>query len=70
MSRKKAAPEGETETVVPLVSFTGYPDGKTPVVFLSGVTSAPIPDEYAALLRAKKLIPDIASDEPQSPAAD
>ncbi|WP_432344687.1 hypothetical protein WMC41_15935 [Shinella yambaruensis] len=45
-----------TETFVPAVSFTGYPDGKTPVEFQAGVESVPVPAAYAALIRSKGLL--------------
>lgn len=65
MSRKKTEPADGLEVVVPLVSFLGYPDDKTPMDFRAGVKSAPIPAAYADLLRSKNLV----SDKP-SPAAD
>jgi hypothetical protein len=70
MSRKKAEPADEMEVVVPLVSFLGYPDDKTPMDFRAGVKSAPIPAEYAALLRSKKLVPQTGTTETTSPAVD
>lgn len=45
-----------TETFVPAVSFTGYPDEKTPVEFQAGVESVPVPAAYAALIREKGLV--------------
>lgn len=44
------------ETFVPAVSFTGYPDGKTPVQFIAGVESAPVSAEFAQLMREKGLV--------------
>lgn len=44
-----------TQTFVPAVSFTGYPDGANPVLFRAGVESPPVSPEYAALIRDKGL---------------
>lgn len=49
------AAEAATETFVPAISFTGYPDGKTEVHFAAGVESQPVPAGYAALIREKGL---------------
>lgn len=57
MTRKRELPtEAAAETIVPAVSFTGYPDGKTPVHFIAGVESAPVPAEFAQLMREKGLV--------------
>ncbi len=57
MTRKRDLPAPTTaETFVPAVSFIGYPDGKTPVQFIAGVECAPVPAEFAQLMRAKGLI--------------
>jgi hypothetical protein len=57
MTRKRELPtETAAETFVPAVSFTGYPDGKTPVQFFAGVESAPVPAEFAQLMREKGLV--------------
>lgn len=50
MTRKAAV-----STFVPAVSFTGYPDGKTPVHFTAGVRSSPLPATYIALIKQKGL---------------
>ena len=57
MTRKRELPSATTaETFVPAVSFTGYPDGKTPVRFIAGAESAPVPAEFAQLMREKGLV--------------
>lgn len=43
-------------TFVPAKSFTGYPDGNTPVRFLAGVESVPVPSDYLDMLREKGLV--------------
>jgi hypothetical protein len=45
-----------TERFVPVEEFTGYPDGKTPVVFKPGVLSIPVTPEFAQLMRDKGLV--------------
>lgn len=47
----------EMETFVPLVTFDGYPRGRTKVVFKAGVESEPVPAKYAELIRQKGLAP-------------
>lgn len=47
--------EIEMETVIPKVSFTGYPDGKTAQRFQAGVETE-VPKVYAYILRQKGLI--------------
>lgn len=44
-----------TETFVPSVSFTGYPDDVHPVEFKAGVESIPVSPQFARLIRAKGL---------------
>ncbi|MCD2183337.1 hypothetical protein [Rhizobium sp. GN54] len=57
MTRKRELPSSTTaETFVPAVSFTGYPDGKTPVQFIAGVESVPVPAGFAQLMRDKGLV--------------
>jgi hypothetical protein len=45
-------------TFLPAVTFTGFPDGdhRNPVLFKAGVESAPVPEEYAQLMRDKGLV--------------
>lgn len=45
----------EMETVIPKVSFTGYPDGKTAQRFQADVETE-VPKVYAYILRQKGLI--------------
>lgn len=40
-------------TFTPAETFTGYPDGKSPVLFKAGVESVPVTTEFAQLMRAK-----------------
>ncbi len=58
MTKKPDAMQAEapTETFVPAVSFTGYPDGEKEVHFVAGQESAPVPAEFIALVRSKGLI--------------
>lgn len=48
---KRPAPELVTFT--PTETFTGYPDGKTAVLFKAGVESQPVTADFARLMRAK-----------------
>ncbi len=50
-----------TETFVPAISFTGYPDGQTAVRFLAGQEGPPVSPDYAALMRDKGLVAPPAS---------
>jgi hypothetical protein len=50
-----------TTTFIPRVSFTGFPDGVTPVQFMAGVESIPVAPDFAQLMRDKGLVAD---DEP------
>lgn len=40
-------------TFTPAETFTGYPDGKTPVLFKAGVESQPVSEAFALLMREK-----------------
>jgi hypothetical protein len=40
-------------TFTPAETFTGYPDGKTAVLFKAGVESHPVPETFAQLMREK-----------------
>ena len=40
-------------TFTPAETFTGYPDGKTAVLFKAGVESIPVTEAYARLMREK-----------------
>lgn len=51
--RVQKAADQATETFIPAVDFTGYPDGKTKVTFRAGVESIPVPAEFAQLMRKK-----------------
>lgn len=54
MTRKAdARVAAATESFVPALSFTGYPDGKTPVQFTAGIESVPVPSDFAQLMRDK-----------------
>lgn len=54
MSRRKPPiGGGDLVTFVPAVTFTGYPDGKTPVLFNADVESQPVPEEFVQMLREK-----------------
>lgn len=57
MTRKAAV-----STFVPAVSFTGYPDGETPVYFKAGARSAPVPVTFINLMERKGLV----AEEPAS----
>lgn len=50
-------------TFTPSETFTGYPDGKTPMLFKAGVVSQPVAAEFAQLMRAKGLL--AAAAKPQ-----
>lgn len=50
-----------TTTFMPRASFTGFPDGVTPVQFQAGVESIPVAPDFAQLMRDKGLVAD---DEP------
>lgn len=63
MKKDAAATAKVAETFIPAVSFTGYPDGKTPVQFIAGVESAPVPAEFAQLMRDKGLVADAKTTE-------
>ena len=43
-------------TFIPAVTFTGYPDDKTPVLFRAGVESEPVTEAFAQLMRDKGLV--------------
>lgn len=51
--RVSKAADPDTETFMPAVDFTGYPDGKTAVAFQAGVESIPVSKEFAQLMRDK-----------------
>jgi hypothetical protein len=54
MSKRSVKPaDPDTETFIPAVDFTGYPDGKTAVAFRAGVESIPVSKEFAQLMRDK-----------------
>ena len=47
------------ETFIPAVTFTGFPDDRPRgVKFFAGVESIPVPPEFVALMREKKLVAD------------
>jgi hypothetical protein len=48
---KRAEPKLVTFT--PAETFTGYPDGKTAVLFKAGVESEPVAEAFAQLMRDK-----------------
>lgn len=61
LDEKPSVPD--TETFVPTVTFTGWPNGfnkanREGVTFLAGVESIPVPAKYAALIREKGLAPE------------
>jgi len=43
-------------TFTPSETFTGYPDGKTKVLFKAGIESEPVTETYAQLMRSKGLV--------------
>lgn len=43
-------------TFTPAETFTGYPNGKTKVLFKAGVESEPVTEAYARLMRDKGLV--------------
>jgi len=51
---KRAEPKLVTFT--PAETFTGYPDGKTAVLFRAGVESQPVTGAFAQLMRDKGLV--------------
>jgi hypothetical protein len=51
-------------TFLPTETFTGYPDGKTKVLFQEGVESVPVTEEYAQLMRDKGHVSARAHNHP------
>ena len=55
MARKSEPTPGARVTFVPAVEFTGYPYGHKHL-FKAGVTSIPVAESYAVLMREKGLV--------------
>ncbi len=53
MSKKPDKADAPLVTFTPAETFTGYPDGKTAVLFKAGVESIPVTEDFAELMRAK-----------------
>lgn len=53
MSKAPVATEPTLVTFTPAEDFTGYPDGKTKVLFHAGVESIPVTEAFAQLMREK-----------------